>query len=157
MREPPAGQTMRINLENVIISLIIGFFIVTSINSLNTLYTSITKEEAVRISKNSELVKEGLATDGYIVSIEATFYNSSWVERMKNYTIPWADPDEEWVKQASKAMREKYENVLEGHSIWQVTWWLRTREAPIEGYTVIVIVDAETGTIIHETKGVGFG
>jgi nicotinamide mononucleotide adenylyltransferase len=148
---------MSINLENVITSLIIGFFIVTSINSLNTLCTPITEEEAVRISKNSELVKEGLATNGYIVSIEATFYNSSWVERMKNYTIPWADPDEEWVKRASKAMREKYENIPEGHSIWQVTWWLRTKEVSIEGYTVIVIVDAETGTIINETKGIGFG
>ena len=76
---------------------------------------------------------------------------------MKNYTILWADPDEEWVKRASKAMRDKYENIPEGHSVWQVTWWLRTREASIEGYTIIVIVDAETGIIINETKGVGFG
>ncbi len=48
---------------------------------------------------------------------------------------------------------ELYEKVPEGHSVWEVIWWLRYQTKP-GGYDVIVIVDAETATIIHEEKGI---
>jgi len=50
--------------------------------------------------------------------------------------------------------KEMYMNVPNGHGIWQVTW---TFWFSVGGYTVIVIVDAETRTIAHETPGVRFG
>jgi len=109
------------------------------VNSLSTLGDPITKEEAIEISKNSQLVKEGLAAYGYF-TFGAAYYNSSWVEQMKKGHA-----------------REMYERVPEGHGVWKVHWTFTLSEGLWVGYTVIVVVDAETGTIIHETKGVGFG
>ena len=113
-------------------------FSVISINSLTTLGDPITKEEVIEISKNSELVKEGIATFSCF-TVEANYYNSSLVEQMKKGHT-----------------REMYEKVPEGHSIWKVIWAF-TYGGLMVGYTVIVIVDFETGTLIHETKGAGFG
>jgi len=124
--------------EKVIILTVIGVFILSSINSLSALGNPVTREEAIEISKKSELVKEGMATHGYFGIGEVGYYNSSWVEQMKKGHA-----------------RETYEKVPEGHGIWQVIWTFGN--GIMRGYTVIVIVDAETGAIIHETKGVGFG
>jgi hypothetical protein len=140
------------NLEKIITLLVIGAFIVTSINSLNTLGDPITREEAIEnslntlgdpitreeaieISKNSELVKEGLAISRSF-TIETNYRNSSMVEQLKL----WHNS-------------EVYEKVPEGHSVWEVIWWL-TYQYPPGGHNVIVIVDAEMATIIHEEKGI---
>lgn len=130
---------MNVELEKVIILLVIGAFVVTSANSLVGLDDSITRAEAVEISKNSNLVKEGLAI-AYRFAIETNYYNSSMVEQLK-----------------LGHNREIYEKVPKGHSVWQVVWWFRYKEGMATGYTVIVIVDAETGTIIHEEKGILYG
>jgi hypothetical protein len=126
---------MNINLEKLIILLIIGVFIVTSVNSLNALGNPITKEEAIEISKNSELVKEGIGV-ALKFTVEANYYNSSMVEQLK-----------------IGHSGEMYEKVPEGHSIWEVIWWFTYKEKP-GAYDVIVVVDAETGTITYETKGI---
>jgi len=117
--------------------LVIGVFIVTSI-SIGALGGSITKEEAIEISRNSGLVKEGMSTYDHS-QVDATYYNSSLVEQMKEGHA-----------------RDIYEKVPEEHGIWKVTWTFNPGGLLI-GYTVIVIVDAETGTIVYSTKGVGFG
>ena len=124
------------NLEKIITLLVIGAFIVTSINSLNTLGDPITREEAIEISKNSELVKEGLAISRSF-TIETNYRNSSMVEQLKLWNS------------------ELYEKVPEGHSVWKVIWWL-TYQYPPGGHNVIVIVDAEMATIIHEKKGIAY-
>lgn len=130
---------MNVSLEKAMITLVLGVFLATLAISFNALGGSITKEEAIEISKNSALVKEGMATYGYF-KFGAGYYNSSWVEQMKKGHA-----------------REMYEKVPEGHGIWKVGWMFLVSEDTFIGYTVIVIIDAETGTIIHETKGVGFG
>lgn len=126
-------------IEKVIILLVIGVFIMTSIDSLNGLGDPVTEEEAIEISRNSELVEEGIAAYGYF-GVRASYYNSSWVEHMKRGHA-----------------REMYERVPEGHSIWKVVWTFNPQGGLMIGYTVVVIVDAETGTIVHGTKGVGYG
>lgn len=127
---------MNINLEKAMILLVVGTFIVTSINSLNALGNPITREEAIEISKNSGLVKEGMATTQR-ASIDPTYYNSSMVEQLR-----------------AGHNRELYERVPVGHSVWNVVWWFSYWIGSSSGYTVIVIVDAETGIMIHETKGI---
>ena len=94
----------------------------------------ITREEAIEISANSELVKEGLAISRSF-TIETNYCNSSTVEQLK------------------LGHSELYDKVPEGHSVWEVIWWLRYQAVP-GGYNVIVIVDANTATIIHEEKGI---
>jgi len=129
---------MNINLEKVVILIVIGAFIVTSVNSLNSLNglgSPITSEEAIEISKNSELVKEGVAI-AQSFTIGTTYYNSSMVGQLKE-----------------GHNGEAYEKIPEGHSVWQVVWWFSYQTKP-GGYVVIVIVDAETGILTYETKGI---
>ena len=129
-------QTMNMNLEKAIILLIIGAFIVTSLNVLTAHRNPITKEdEAVEISKRADLVRDGVAKSSRF-SFGATYYNSSWVE---------------WMKKGHS--KEMYLKVPKGHGIWKVVW---TFLFYVGGYTVIAIVDAESGRIVHETLGVGF-
>ncbi|MBX5327351.1 MAG: hypothetical protein ACQXXH_04695 [Candidatus Bathyarchaeia archaeon] len=133
-------------LEKVMVLVVIGVFIVSSVNSLSGLGDPITREEAIEISKNSELVKEGLAV-AHRFTIETNYYNSSRLEQLRKW-----HSDEIFKNVPRDAFWE--EKVPEGHSVWEVIWWFRYG---VGGYNVIVIVDAETGTIIHETKGIGFG
>ena len=107
-----------------------------STNSLNALGNPITREEAIEISRNSGLVKEGVATTER-ASIDPTHYKSSMVEQLK-----------------AGHNRELYERVPVGHSIWKVVWWFSYRIGSSSGYNIIVIVDAETGMMIHEKKGI---
>jgi hypothetical protein len=96
----------------------------------------ITREEAIEIGTNSELVKEGLAISRSF-TIETNYRNSSMVEQLKLWNS------------------ELYEKVPEGHSVWEVIWWLTYQHQP-GGHNVIVIVDAEMATIIHEKKGIAY-
>jgi len=132
--------------EKVIILIVIGALAVTSVYSLSALGNPITKEEAIEISKNSELVKEGLAiARGF--SIETNYYNFSKLEQLRKW-----HSDEIFKNTPKDAFWE--EKVPEGHTAWEVIWWFGGTGAPSEGYAVIVIVDAEIGTIIHEVKGI---
>ena len=109
---------------------------------------SITREEAIEISTNSELVKEGL-TIARNVTIETNYYNSSRLEQLKIW-----HSDDIFKNVSTDAFWE--EKVPEGHSVWEVIWWFHYQTKP-GGYNVIVIVDAETATIIHEEKGIAYG
>lgn len=128
---------MSVNPEKALILLIIGAFIVNSLNLLTTPSNPITtEEEAVEISKRADLVRDGIAKSSRFSS-GATYHNSSWVEQMnKGHN------------------KDIYLKVPSGHDIWQVTWafWFL-----VGGYTVIVIVDAQTRKITYETLGVRFG
>jgi hypothetical protein len=128
---------MNTNPEKILVSLILGILIVTSITSIywfSALGNPITKEEAIEISKNSELVKESFAKAYSTRVSEANYHNSSWVERMKSYRI------------------EMYAKIPEGHSIWEIVWDI---SLGVGGYGIIVIVDAEMGMMIHEELGIG--
>jgi len=135
------------NLEKILVSLILGTLIVTSVTSiysLSTLGNTITKEEAIEISKNSELVKEGLAI-AYGISIEANYYNCQRIEQLKEWhqdeILKNVPRDEFWE-----------EKVPEGHTAWEIVWYIHLG---VGGYLIIVIVDAEIGIMIHEELGIG--
>lgn len=136
---------MSISIDKAIMLLVIGAFIVTSINSLNALGDAITREKAMEISRNSELVKEGLAI-AYSFTIETNYYNSSRLEQLRKW-----HSDEMFENVPRDAFWE--ENVPEGHSVWEVIWRFRYQTKP-GGYNVIIIVDAETGAILYETTGI---
>lgn len=130
---------MNASVERVIILLVVAVFVLTSVYSLNGLHFGpITREEAIEISKNSELIKECFAVraEGHVG--EVNYYNSSMVEQLRK-----------WHK-------ERHRNVPIGHSIWQVVWSFTYKET-IGGHLVIIIVDAEFGTIADEAMGVAYG
>jgi len=77
-----------------------------------------------------------IAWQGYAFPSEAYYHNSTEVEQKKrgpSYVL--------------------YENVPEGHSVWEIIWGIHTG---IGGYNVGVIVDAEIGVIINEVLGTRF-
>lgn len=134
------------NLEKIIVSLILGTLIITSITSiysLSALCNPITKEEAIEISKNSELVKEGLAV-AYSISIEANYYNCQRIKQLKEWH------QDEIFKNVPKD--EFWEESPEGHTAWEIVWYIHLG---VGGYLIIVIVDAEMGIMIHEELGIG--
>jgi len=137
-----------ISADRVIIIVVIGTLIVTSAGLLYSpvLSNPVTREEAIEISKNSELVREGLAVArGF--TIETHYYNSSGLEQLREW-----HSDEIFKNIPKDAFWE--EKVPEGHTAWQIVWWFGDTGAPSEGYAVIVIVDADMGMIIHEEKGI---
>jgi hypothetical protein len=104
----------------------------TSLSSLSTLGRPISKEEAIEISRQSELVRKGLA-DTHGFEVEATYYNSSMVEKLK-----------------AGHLREIFQKVPEGHSVWNVGW---TAHKTLYSSTIQVVVDAETAAIVDERGG----
>lgn len=109
----------------------------TSVDSLNAVGKPVTREEAIEISKNAELVREGMATFDYFGIGEINFCNSSLVKQLRE-----------------GHNREIYENVPEGHDVWQVIWVFQASKTISVGYLIVVTVDAETGTILDERKGI---
>jgi hypothetical protein len=124
---------MKMNPERIIPLLLIGAFIIASISPLSKVGSLVTKEEAIEISKSSGLVKEGLATTrGF--AIDTSYFNSSSVEQLKK-----------------GRNGELFKNIPVRHSAWQVIWWF---SYGIGGHDVIVILDAETGTLICDARGI---
>jgi hypothetical protein len=103
-----------------------------SVSEYSTFDTPITADDAVKISRNSEFVKEGIVTRGYSHAT-TEYYNASSVERLKKGHNP-----------------ELYSHVPEGHDIWIIFWEFTVAEYVDPGYSVIVIVDAETGVITYD-------
>jgi hypothetical protein len=134
---------MKIGRQRTIVVFVSLFSVVlclTSVILLSTMKNSnvkgpVTEEEAVEISKNSKLVQEGLTRSSKF-TVETDYYNSSRVEQLKG------GPD-----------GAEFEKTPEGHSVWQVIWWLFYQTKP-GGYDIIVIVDAETGKLLHEETGI---
>jgi hypothetical protein len=131
-----------VNLEKATVLLIIemlvaiGLFVPTCPNLLITFSNPMRKEEAIEISKNAKLFKEGIAVT-LRYSSYAYFYNSTMVDRLKH-----------------GHNRLLYQEVPQGHSIWEVEWTFLYQEKP-GGYIILIIVDAETGIITHQVMGAG--
>jgi len=96
----------------------------------------ITREEAIERSKESDLVKEGLAL-AHASSSEANYYNSSRLEQLRIWHSN---------KLFENVSREDFweEMVPRGHTAWEIIWRFMGVNGPsAQGYDVIVIVDAE--------------
>ncbi len=128
----------------LVVVAVAAILVVLFVSPPTTFSIPLSKEEAVEISKKSMLVKEGLAIAGSF-TIETGYYNSSMLEQLREWhsdkTFKNAPKDAFWE-----------EKVPAGHSVWQLIWWFRY--PGLGGYNVIVIVDAETASIIYETKGI---
>jgi len=125
------GQRV-MKLHSALILFVVVAFIVASAYSLSMPACPISREEAIEISKQSELVRKGLA-DAHNFEVEATYYNSSMVEKLK-----------------AGHLREIFQKVPEGHSVWNVGW---TAHKTLYSSTILVLVDAETAAIIDERGG----
>jgi len=134
---------MRVNAEKVIATLVVLSFTLTLMSTLIVAGNPLTREEAIEISRNSELVKQSLAI-ARSFSIETHYYNLSALENLRQWH---SDPI---FQNASKDSFWE-EKLPDGHTAWEVIWWFNYYRAG--GLSVQVIVDAETGTMIHEAAG----
>jgi len=112
--------------------LVIVSFAFTSINIFAVQGGSLTREEAIEISRNSGLVREFLENaDGY--TLEVHHMNRTQIDRLI----------EEYPRR-----REWYPD---DHGVWDVTWYIHPVDAPSAfAYVVTHIIDEETGEITHE-------
>jgi len=129
----------------MITTLAVVSFAFTSVSLLSIREVSLTREEAIEISKGSSLVKEGLAI-AHSTSVEAHYYNSQRIEQLR-----------EWHQEEIFENASKYEfweeKVPRGHSVWEIIWYFHEG---VGGYSIIVIVDAKVGVIVTEEKGIAF-
>ena len=139
---------MNVNPKKAIILLAIGALIVISIVLFDAPNGLVTREEAIEVSRNSGLVREGLAISRSF-GVEINYYNSSRLERLREWHF-----NEIFENVPRDAFWE--EKVPESHSAWEVIWWFHYQKKPGD-YNVIVIVDAEMAKIIHEIKGIALG
>ena len=123
------------SLEKTIAVLVIVSFALTSTNSLILHVGLITREEAIEISRRTELVQSAIEDADYYGLVEGdTFYlNQTQVNKAREES-PW--------------LRKYYPK---DSSVWIVTWHFHPKGAPsAAGLIVCHIIDAETGQILHE-------
>ena len=125
---------MNARLEKLVVSLLLVIFFVALANTFVSQGFSLTKEEAIEISRNSETVQHYMEESDHY-SLEVHYLNSTQVD-MAREEFP--------------ALQEMYP---ENRSIWTVTWYIHPR--PPSGAILFItdVIDDETGQIFHEGAG----
>lgn len=119
----------------LITSILLCVAVATVVVALNLLKNQrkLTREEAIERSKGSSLVQDGLEI-AHSYSIEVNYLDLEAIEQRKEGHL-----------------HEIFIKVPENHTAWEIIWYI---SKGVGGYNIIVIVDADTGAIIHEEKGV---
>jgi hypothetical protein len=100
-------------------------------------FSTITREEAIEISRNTSAVQEFLE--------DATTY---WV----NATYL----DEEEIMLWKEWRPELFGNFPSDHGVWEIMWTIRLKPSGISQTSLYHYIDEETGEIILELRGVLF-
>ena len=93
---------------------------------------SLSREEAIEISRNSKLVRS-LLEDSDRYTLEVHYMNETQVNKTREEQ-PW--------------LQKFYPK---DHSVWSVTWYIHP-EGAVSAFAHVVshVIDAETGQILHE-------
>jgi len=123
---------LRINAERTFSILIITAFVLTSIIVYATGSNSLSREEAIDISRRSELVCT-LMENADRHTLEVHYMNKTQVNKARE-EMPWLKED-----------------FPENRSVWTVTWYIHP-EGAVSAFAYVVshVIDAETGQILHE-------
>ncbi|UCE15974.1 MAG: hypothetical protein JSV12_09030 [Candidatus Bathyarchaeota archaeon] len=124
---------MNVSLEKTIIVLVVISFIFASANSFILHVPFITREEAIEISRRTELVQSYMEDADYYWLVEGAvrYLNQTTVNRARE-EAPW--------------LRDIYPK---DGSVWIVEWSFRWERFP-GGVIVGHVIDAETGQILDE-------
>lgn len=126
------GSNLNLNLERMMVMLVIVSFAFTSINIFAVQGFSLTREEAIEISRNSKLVRNLLEGADYY-TLEVHYLNKTQVNEARE-EYPWL---------------QKY--YPKDRSVWTVSWYIHPEGAVSAfRYGVWHVIDAETGQILHE-------
>lgn len=126
-------KVARPNLETVLVAAIVLFIILLSGSTLILPASSLTRDEAVEVSRNSPLIRDWLARAD-VYTVEAFHMNSSEADR---------------ARQEFPALGEEYP---ENRSIWVVVWNFHPVGA-VSGFLLCAnhVIDDETGRIVFES------
>lgn len=124
--------TWKMNTERILTTLVILNLVLTSITALVLSSHPLSRDEAVELSRNSELVCI-LMEDAVGYSLEVHYMNKTQVNR---------------ARETNPRLQEIYP---EDRSVWTITWYIHPEDAP-SAYAHVVshVIDAETGQILHE-------
>ncbi len=125
---------VNVNAEKVIVTLVLLSFALTSINRLVVQGRSLTREEAIEISRNSELIRSlwHLVEDADWYTLEAYYLNETRTGELKEQNP------------------EYYEFLPDDHGVWLVTWEIGPSKSGPATIIVEHYIDEETGEILHE-------
>ncbi len=123
---------MSAKVEKIIVASLLVIFAVAFGSTLIMKGFSLTKEEAIEISRNSETVqKEMEYADRY--NLEVHYLNSTQVDEIRDqYPL----------------LREQYP---EHRGIWRVIWYIHNEnDQSASAIAISHVIDEETGEIFHE-------
>ena len=128
---------MAISDKHVTFFLLLGILLFASYQTL-MVSSTITKEEAIEISRSSPTMQEYIekATD-YFLS-EAEYLNVTMVKSMKEQNI------------------ERYGSLPDDHGVWEIVWGMFLKPYGIDFTSLWHYIDGETGEILLELRGVIF-
>jgi len=123
---------MRTNLEKLIVIFIVSVFALTSITILIVQDNSLTREEAIEISRNTPIVQEALNnphTRSEMMIIEADYWNATYIRLSKE-----RQPNVDW------------SFLPDDHGVWRIHW-----DITPPGYQILHFTDELTGQILYES------
>jgi hypothetical protein len=115
------------DIETILVILVMMSFALTSIDIFVVQGGSLTKEEAIEISRNTATVQEALSQGG-IPRVTADHWNVTYIISFK---------------QEHPNLRE-IENLPQDNGVWRVFWVIPP------GYHILHYIDEETGEVLHE-------
>jgi hypothetical protein len=119
---------LKINAEGILSILIITAFILTSIIVYATGGNSLTREEAIEISRNATIVQTALNEGKGMLAIEANHWTAAYIRSLEG-----------------KYPGDVYEKLPQGHGVWRVCW-----DITPPGYQILHFIDELTGEILYE-------
>jgi len=117
-------------MERILAMLVIVSFAFTSLTMLVVRGNSLTREEAIEISRNTPIVQEAL-NNPYTMSgmmiIDANYWNATYIRSLKE-KLPGV-----------------YKELPDDHGVWRVCW-----DITPPGYQILHFIDKLTSQILYE-------
>lgn len=125
--------TWKMNTEKILTTLVILNLVFTSMIVLVLSDNALSRDEAVELSKNSELV-------------------GTLMQNADRYTSEVHYLDKTRVNRAREGMPWLQQCYPKDRSVWTITWYIHPKEGAPGAYADVVshVIDAETGEILHE-------
>jgi len=126
---------MAISDKHVTFFLLLGILLFASYQTL-IVNSTITKEEAIEISRGSPTMQEYIENATEYFLAEAEYLNVTIVKSMKEQNL------------------ERYCSLPDDHGVWEIVWGIRLKPYGIDFTSLWHYIDKETGEILLELRGV---
>lgn len=119
---------MKANAESTLVFVVLVSFVLTPINMFVVQGGSLTREEAIEISRNALIVQEALSKNKGTMLIEADYWSIDYIS-----------------VEREKGPGDIMEKLPDDHGVWRVRW---INDAP--GYHILHFIDELSGQVLYE-------